>query len=329
MDLAWDLARRLADGRFHSGQSLATEFDVTRSTVWNALKSLRDRGLELHAVRGRGYRLPVALDWLGEDTIRALLGPSADLVCAIRIFEETDSTNSRLLASLAPPSGRASACLAEFQTGGRGRRGRQWLSPPGAGVWLSVAWQFDRPPDNLSALGLVAGLAAREALARLDVGSVMLKWPNDLVIEDEKLGGVLVEMRAEGNGPCLVVIGVGINYRLPGGLAEDVCRAGGLMPVDLAAACDGDPPSRNAVAAALVSALADRLAAVAGKGVGDLRDEWSHADAIAGRQVIVENHGRPIRGRATGIDVDGALRVDQGDGIVRVTAGDVSVRPTP
>lgn len=328
MELAWGLARKLADGRFHSGQSLAAEWGVTRSTVFNALQTLRDRGLEIHAVRGKGYRLPAAVDWLEEERIRSGLGVGGGYVDAVRVMQEVDSTSTRLMASPPPPPGRAVVCLAEFQTGGRGRRGRRWLSPPGAGVWLSLAWQFDRPPENLSALGLVAGLAVREALAGLGVDDILLKWPNDLVVADEKLGGVLVEMRAEGNGPCLVVIGVGINHRLPARLAAEVREAGGLAPVDLATVnAAGAVPSRNAVAAAVISALAVRLEAVARQGAGDVRTEWRRSDALAGRQVVVETGGRSIPGRAAGIDLDGALRIEQEGGMVRVTAGDVSVRP--
>jgi BirA family biotin operon repressor/biotin-[acetyl-CoA-carboxylase] ligase len=173
----------------------------------------------------------------------------------------------------------------------------------------------------------VAGLAVREALASLGVEDILLKWPNDLVVADEKLGGVLVEMRAEGNGPCLVVIGVGINHRLPAGLAAEVCRAGGLAPVDLATVSAGEAPSRNAVAAAVIAALAGRLAAVGREGTGDVRAEWGRSDAIAGRQVVVETGTRRISGRAEGIDADGALRIEQEGDMVRVTAGDVSVRP--
>jgi BirA family biotin operon repressor/biotin-[acetyl-CoA-carboxylase] ligase len=321
------LARRRADGRFHSGQALAEEFGNTRSSVWNALKRLRDRGLEVHAVRGKGYRLPAAIDWLEEAEIRRALGVAGRYVAAIQVLEETDSTNSRLLALPPPPAGKARVCLAEYQTEGRGRRGRQWLSPPGAGIWLSLAWQFDRPPDNLSALSLVAGLAARTGMVELGIPGVLLKWPNDLVVGDAKLGGVLVEMRAEGNGPCLVVIGLGVNHRLPSGLPAKIANAGGLAPVDLTRACGAQPPPRNAVAAALVSALAARLDEMGRRGTGNIQAEWQHADAIAGRQVTVEERGRQISGRAVGIDVDGALRIDQGGGIVRITAGDVSVRP--
>lgn len=327
MELAWDLARRLGDGRFHSGQSLAEEFRVSRSTVWNMLRALKARGLEVQAVRGKGYRLPAPVDWLDSAVISAALAPAIRDRVAIEVLQEAESTNTRLLGSPPPEPGRSLACLAEYQTGGRGRRGRGWLSPPGGGVCLSVAWQFDRPPANLPSLSLAAGLAVREALLASGAEGVMLKWPNDLVVGDAKLGGLLLEIRAEGNGPCHAVVGAGVNYRLPAGLARQVVQTGGLVPVDVVAVCASEPPSRNRVAAAIISAVVARLESVATGGSTDIRDEWRVADALLGRRVIVEIGRRRLAGRAEGIDADGSLRVFTDEGLARVTAGDVSVRP--
>lgn len=328
MDLAWRLARKLGDGRFRSGVTLAGELGVSRASVWNASQRLRELGLEVHSVRGRGYRLAQPIDWLDVGKIRRDLPDGAsDLLAAIEVHEEIDSTNARLLAAGSPPEGRALACLAEFQQSGRGRRGRRWLSPPGSGVCLSVAWQFDRPPLRFASLGLVVGLAVRGALKELGVSRAMLKWPNDLVVEDRKLGGVLVEMRAEGNGPSLAVVGVGVNYRLGQDVDAAVVESGGLPPTDLAAAIgEDDTPDRNTVASAMLSALVRRIEAFGREGPGDLAGEWRDADALAGRAVSVDLGGERVTGLAAGIDDDGALRVERESGTMRVTAGDVSVR---
>lgn len=327
MDLAWRLARRLADGCFHSGESLAAEFCVTRATVWNALQTMRDRGLEIHAVRGKGYRLPAALDWLDEERIATGLPTALRDRVAVQVLPEADSTNARLLAAPPPAPGRAAVCLAEYQSGGRGRRGRRWLSPPGAGIYLSLAWQFDRPPANLSALSIVAGLAIREALLGLGARGLMIKWPNDLVVDGGKLGGLLVELRAEGNGPCHAVIGVGINYRLPAALAEEVERTGGIVPVDLTTVCEGEPPDRNIAAGAMVAHMMARLDRLTVEDVTRLCADWKEADALGGRMVIVEIGERRVSGCAAGIESDGALRLERSGEMLRVTAGDVKVRP--
>jgi BirA family biotin operon repressor/biotin-[acetyl-CoA-carboxylase] ligase len=327
VELVWRLARRLADGRFHSGQSLAEEFGVSRSTVWNALRDLQERGVELHAVRGKGYRLPFPVDWFEEDRVLAGLEPSVRRRVRVRVLAEADSTNNRLLAVPPPEPGNALVCLAEFQTGGRGRSGRRWLSPPGSGICLSLAWQFQRPPGNLSALSIEAGLAVREALLSLGIPGVMLKWPNDLVVRAGKLGGLLLELRAEGNGPCHAVIGVGINFRLPRGLAGDIESSGGLAPADLSEACDGEIPDRNALAARIVALLFDRLEMFEAGAMDRPANEWRAADALFGRTVAISTGQGSLVGRAAGIDSDGALRLDTGGKIERITAGDVKVRP--
>ena len=329
MELAWRLARRLGDGRFHSGQMLASEFGVSRSTVWNALQGLRDRGLQVHAVRRKGYRLPEPVSWLAEDRVRAAVPGSLRERVAIEVLPETDSTNNRLLALPPPAPGSARACLAEYQNVGRGRRGRRWWCPPGAGICLSLAWQFDRPPPDLSALSVVAGLAVRESLLSIGLEEVMLKWPNDLVAEGRKLGGLLVELRAEGNGPCHVVIGIGVNHRLPVSLESKIRQEGGLVPIDLVSICRAGPPDRNEVAGRLIGGLMERLNRFAVEGARALVADWRSADALNGRLITVDAAGRRLSGRAAGIDRDGALRVELDGRVERITAGDVSVRLAP
>jgi BirA family biotin operon repressor/biotin-[acetyl-CoA-carboxylase] ligase len=328
MDLAWRLARKLGDGRFRSGVTLAGELGVSRATIWNASQRLRELGFDVHSVRGRGYRIAEPVDWLDVESIRQSMGSGADrLVAAIEVHEHIDSTNARLLLAGPPPQARALACLAEFQSSGRGRRGRRWVSPPGAGVCLSVAWQFDRQPPKFASLGLVAGLAVRDALKELGVAAIMIKWPNDLVVGNRKLGGVLVEMRAEGNGPALAVVGVGINFRLSQRAESEIRETGGLPATALAAAF-GDTvlPGRNRVASAILSALVPALERFGREGPGDLVAAWREADALVGRQVAVELGQERVFGRALGIDADGSLRVEHDGGTMRITAGDVSVR---
>ena len=245
------------------------------------------------------------------------------------VLPETESTNAWLLARPAPGPGQAALCLTDYQTRGRGRRGRHWLSPPGAGLCLSVAWQFLRPPARLQALAIVAGLVLRRALAAEGIPGVTLKWPNDLLWDDHKLGGILVDLRAEGNGPVHVVAGLGLNYRLPAVVAESIVASGGLPPVDLVTVCPGSIPGRNRLAGVLTGALVRLLADYRRSGAVLLEQDWAGADAIAGRPVNVTFGEHEIRGTARGIDEDGALLLDDGTGLQRVTAGDVSLRMIP
>lgn len=330
--LRWRVARALADGRFHSGQKLADAFGVSRTMIWRAVRELEALGLEIHSVTGKGYRLPVPLEWLDPAALRdAVPAAPRDRLGAVTVLEETDSTNRQLLAAGPPAPGRMAVCIAEYQHGGRGRRGRHWFSPPGAGVWLSVSWLFERQPAQISALGLAAGLAARRALVEAGVPGVALKWPNDLVAGERKLGGVLAELRAESNGPAFVVLGVGVNWNMPPALRVAIAAGGGLPVTDVAELCAAagqTPPGRTALAAALTGAFASLLADYAASGFEPWRREWAAADALAGRFVRVESGAGELKGTARGIDADGALLVETGSCLKRVIAGEVSVRTT-
>jgi len=327
MQLDWRLARRLSGGEFASGQVLAREFGVSRSAIWSSVRSLEQKGLSVQAVRGRGYRLPAAVEWLTESAIRdAIPAEQRGDVAGLELLFETGSTNQRLMSAPPPRPGQALVCLAEYQTQGRGRRGRRWLMPPAAGICLSVAWQFERPPIALSALGPAAGLAARRALLDLGFDRTGLKWPNDLMWQDAKLGGVLVELRAEGHGPTHVVIGVGINDRLSPGLAQAIVETGGQAPMDLAAMAGEQRPGRNRVAGAIIGRLVELLAECTRHGVDRMCRDWTEADVLAGREVRVLLGDRELVGVARGIASDGALLVETRDGVRRLTAGDVSVR---
>lgn len=327
MDLIWRVAHSLGDGGFHSGETLAQRLDKSRGSIWNAVRSLRERGLHIDAVRGKGYRLAAPVDWLDAGTVSAALPADVrERVGSLTVLPETDSTNAWLLGHQPPEAGLAAICMADYQTRGRGRRGRHWLSPPGAGICLSVGWQFLRPPARLQALGIVAGLALRRALAAEEITGVTLKWPNDLLLRDRKLGGILVDLRAEGNGPVYVVAGLGVNYRLPGATADSVVAAGGLAPVDLQAACAENLPGRNRLAAVLAGALIRLLADFRHRGAVLLERDWAEADAIADRPVNVTFGEQQLSGIARGVDTDGALLLDDGGAVQRVTAGDVSLR---
>ncbi len=223
--------------------------------------------------------------------------------------------------------GKLAVCLAEFQSGGRGRRGRSWLAPLGGGLCLSTSWVFAAQPDDLAALGLAAGVVARRVLARETGLPIRIKWPNDLLVVNRKLGGILVEISAESHGPCFVVIGIGINVSATPKLPKVAGSwAGGA--IDLAAVLGEAPPSRNALAAGLIDGLAQLLEGYATSGFAAYHAEFADADYLYGRCVDVDGAGVGISGRAMGIGPDGVLLVEAGDGVAKVVAGDISVRPS-
>lgn len=320
-----ELLRLLADGRLHSGEELAAKLAISRAAVWKQLQQLDDWGIGLDAQPGQGYRLAAPLDLLDADAIRnALPQWSAARLRHLEVHEELDSTSDRLLAVQDLPPGRFDACLAEFQRAGRGRRGRRWLAPFASGLCLSVNWTFRDAPAALGALSLASGVAVLRALRRLGFHGLALKWPNDIIHGAKKLGGILIDLRGEAAGPAYVVVGVGINLQLPAAV-QDLLRADGFEATDLASI--GMVPGRSFAVSALISELALALEEFGARGMSAFADEWQGADALAGRPVRVLQGEQTLEGLARGVDADGALLLDAGDGRRRILSGEVSVRP--
>jgi BirA family biotin operon repressor/biotin-[acetyl-CoA-carboxylase] ligase len=238
---------------------------------------------------------------------------------------ECQSTNSDLLVSGPPPPGLMDVLIAEYQASGRGRRGRSWLAPLASGLCLSASWSFEGLPAEISALGLVAGVAVADALDSLQVPDVMLKWPNDLWIDGRKLGGILIEMRAETAGPAFVVIGIGINVDLPEAVARNIEQQG-VPPIDLRTACRQGSPSRTLLAARVIIELSQAMRQFVDEGFGPFMERWRRRDALCGQLVSVLQSDSIAEGRAQGIADDGALLVATPSGVCRQLSGDVTIR---
>jgi BirA family transcriptional regulator, biotin operon repressor / biotin---[acetyl-CoA-carboxylase] ligase len=318
----------LADGEFHSGEQLAETLGVSRGAVWKAGKALRDLGATLHAVRNRGYKLVAVSEPLDSGKIREHVARGVrDRVRSLDVAWSVSSSNTILLERANPPNGVCDVFLAEYQTAGRGRRGRSWLAPPGGAICLSLSWTFREVPTDLGALSLVIGVCSLRALASLGVDSARLKWPNDLLIDDRKLGGILIELRAESAGPACVVIGVGVNVSLGAPLLQSLADTG-VAATDLASAGPSPRVSRNEMAAGLVTHYVRGLLEFEKEGLRPFSEEWRRVDALRGRPVTVQGMGGATKGLARGIDLHGALLVETPHGLKRFISGDVSVRAT-
>lgn len=333
MTLALEVLQRLAArrdgaaGGFVSGAELAAQFGVTRSAVWKAIGRLRAMGTPVDAVTNRGYRLALPTTPLDAATVQSLL--PAQLRAALRTGDcagEVDSTNAQLLARPGPPAGRFDFLTAEYQSAGRGRRGRSWLAPPGGAVCLSWSWSFEALTAAMGALSLAIGVSALRALRGLGIAGVQLKWPNDLVTPEGKLGGILIEMRTESGGPVQVVIGIGLNVALHPDLRATLAGMG-TAAADLASiAAPAPPPARAALTAALLTEGVGAVREFATHGFAPFLDEYQAADALRDRPVRLQGSGPVDSGVARGVDGDGALRVEHGGQIHRIIAGEVSVR---
>ena len=318
------LLQRLADGRPHSGENLARHFGVSRTAVWKQIGKIEQWGLAVERAPGSGYRLSQAIDLLDRAALSEYANTRPDT--RLEVFTELESTNRHLLERPAPEPGELAACIAEYQSAGRGRRGRSWHAPFGMGLCLSAAWSFRETPPDLAALSLAVGVAVRRVLRREAGIDIDLKWPNDLVWDDRKLGGILVEFRAEAQGRCHVVAGLGINVAMPPELLAQISDwAAGA--VDLSQATDGREPQRTALAIGLVNALKALFADYERHGFAPYGDEWRSADYLNGKAVRVDEASVSTRGTAHGIDADGALLIETGaDRSRRIISGDVSVR---
>jgi BirA family biotin operon repressor/biotin-[acetyl-CoA-carboxylase] ligase len=256
---------------------------------------------------------------------KAVEGPLRGRVRRIEVFAELPSTNSYLLAAAQPAPALADVCLAELQTAGRGRLGRSWHAPFGAGVCLSVGWQLAVPSQELPALTLALGVVVRRVVADFTGAAIGLKWPNDVVHEDRKLGGILVEVGGVASGGYRVVAGLGLNVAFPAeSLATVAETANGATDLR---SITGNPPPRTELALALIAAFADVFGSYAATGFAPYRDEWRSADTLKGKPIRVQAPSGAWFGTAAGIDDDGALLVMTADGSARrVTSGEVSVR---
>jgi len=313
----------LADGRFHSGQRLAASLGISRTAVWKRLQRMQlELGIEVHAVRGRGYRLTAPLELLEETAIRQhLSGAALASVEQLTLYSVIDSTNSAAVASVAPLPGRAKVWFAEHQTAGRGRRGRQWVSVFGSNLYLSFAWQFERALSELGGLSLAAGVVVAETLAALEVAGVVLKWPNDVLVADRKVCGILVEVNGETAGPATGVIGIGLNLHLPRSAGAqidqpwtDLSRLGVPML------------SRNLLAANLVDGLVAACVTFEQSQLASFVDRWKAFDGLQDRPIRILHGPNAVDGIYRGIAPSGAVRVETASGITEQLAGEVSLR---
>lgn len=304
-----------------TGAGLAKEFGLTRGGVWKRIEALRALGVDVVAQPGRGYALAQPLSLLeAHALVRALSAAARAELAGLDVLFETDSTNAHALRSPVPARG-TQAWLAERQTAGRGRRGREWTSPLAAHVYLSLARRFEGGVAALQGLSLAVGVAVADALHGLGYRQVGLKWPNDLLADGRKLGGILVEVGGDAGGPLRVVVGLGINVAMPASAARGIDQ-----PWCDLASLSSAPPSRAAVCVALLDALLPMLARFERDGLAPFLDGWARHDLLAGHAVRVIEGRREHLGVAMGITADGALRLRHDDGERRYHAGEASLR---
>jgi len=314
------LLEKLAAGPL-SGDALARELGLTRAAVWKRIQGLRKAGVAVEGRAGDGYTLQRPVQLLDAGRIRAGLPASALAVLdGLEVAWSVGSTNTELLRCSVPQRG-SRVLLAERQTQGRGRRGREWTSPLAAHIYVSVLRGFPGGLARLGGLSLAAGVAVAEALQGQGIESIGLKWPNDLVADGRKLGGLLVEGGGEFAGAAHAVIGIGLNVDMPADMAAGIGQPWTDLQTLRGAAVD-----RNTVVATVLAHLLPALEIFDQQGLAPFLPRYAALDSLAGREVRIEQGGQWQQGIALGLADDGALRVRMGDQEQHVHAGEVSVR---
>ena len=311
--------RLLSDGDFHSGEVLAQQLGVSRASIHHALRDAADFGLELFSVRGRGYSLRNPPEWLEPQRIQAELGGLASEL-QLQVVDATDSTNTRLLQQAAQGARSGTVLAAEWQSGGRGRFGRRWHAGLGQALTFSLLWRFGCGLNGLSGLSLAVGVALVRVLRELGIAQAGLKWPNDVLDERGKLAGILIEAQGDVLGPSAVVIGVGINLRLPETGQID-------QPVGALAREGVTLPERNRLFALILMALTDTLRAFGQSGFAGMRPEWERYHVWQDRPVrLLMPNGQSLDGVVRGVTDEGGLRLETELGEQIVNSGEVSLR---
>jgi BirA family biotin operon repressor/biotin-[acetyl-CoA-carboxylase] ligase len=322
--------RQLADGAFHSGEDLAATVGLTRARVSQLLKQAETAGLSLERVRGLGYRLTAAPDFLSADGIRRALREFAEKggtfpLLDVEVVDQIGSTSTELLRRAQRRDIHGTVLAAEWQTSGRGRRGKPWTAVAGGSLTFSLGWRYEQGAGWLAGLSLAVGVAVVRALEAEGLAGVELKWPNDLVHRHLKVGGILVELNGDALGPSIVVVGVGLNVRLPVEVRRNIDQP--VSDLATVAGRGAAPLDRNRLLARLAAELAMTLDAYAHAGFPAFAAEWQRRHAYQGKPVkLLLPDGASVKGTVAGVDSTGALVLADGPRRARFLSGEISLR---
>lgn len=308
----------LASGERLSGSAIGEQLGISRTAVWKHVRQLQEWGIPVRKLRGQGYQMEGGIELLSHDRITSRMSPDAtELLRNLHLLDHIDSTNSYAKNLIEAGRGAGQVCLAERQTQGRGRLGRTWVSPFGRNIYLSVTWEFDQGIAVMEGLSLAVGVVVCRAIRELGIQEAGLKWPNDILLGDRKVGGILLEMLGDPVGPCQVVVGIGINFAMPTDAVIDQPWAdlGGYATL-----------SRNGLAATVISKLLPLLSTYADLGFTAYRDAWEGFDTHRGESVCLISSGKTISGIARGVSDTGAIRLEVDGEEKYFSGGEISLR---
>ena len=308
----------LGHGEYVSGAVLGDALGVSRTAVWKHLNKLEGWGVPIEKTKGRGYRITGGMELLCEQRILERMSrPALQLLGGLQVLDTTDSTNNVVRSEIEKDTAQGYVCFAERQSSGRGRHGREWVSPFGRNLYMSLSWYFDEGATALEGLSLAVGVGVARVVKSLGVGNVSLKWPNDILLDKQKVGGVLLEMMGDPIGQCQVIIGVGINL----GMAE--CSAIDQPWANLNSHAQ---IGRNQLASALLSDLLPLLDAYSGCGFPAHHANWESFDAYRDNPIKLITPLMTVRGLGRGVSATGAIKIEV-DGVIKsYSGGEISLR---
>jgi len=304
----------LSDGEFHSGEQLGEQLGMSRAAINKHIQTLRDWGIDVFTVPGKGYSLPEPIQLLDEAFILSQISEGT-----VTVLPVIDSTNQYLLDRFDQLKS-GDACIAEYQQAGRGRRGRQWFSPFGTNLYLSMYWRLEQGPAAAIGLSLVIGIVIAEVLQQLGAHDVRVKWPNDLYLNDKKLAGILVELTGKTGDAAQIVMGAGINLAMKSVVSE-VVNQGWINLQQVGLNID-----RNKLAVSLINELRQALVHFEREGLTPFLSRWKKLDNYINRPVKLIIGEREVFGIARGINEQGGLLLEQ-EGVIKAwVGGEISLR---
>ncbi len=312
----------LSNGKFHSGESLGIELGISRTAVAKHVKGLAELGVDIYRVTGKGYRLSSAITLLDKHKISDYYQQENGSELKLKLESVTTSTNGNLISMIRDGEEleKGQVVIAECQTAGRGRRGRKWISPFGAHLYLSMYWQLDGAQAAMG-LSLAMGLAVREAILKVTGVETQLKWPNDVMVDGKKIAGILVELEGQPDGPCHVVVGVGLNVKMPEEQARDITQPWTDLSLETK-----EPVDRNLLSAELIRSFHQWMTRYEDLGFKAMAGMWNDYNAYQGKPVKLAVGANVYQGVCLGVDEQGGVMITS-DGTTKVYyGGEISLR---
>jgi BirA family biotin operon repressor/biotin-[acetyl-CoA-carboxylase] ligase len=314
------LIAQLASGELRSGEWLAEQAGISRAAIARHIDQLQEIGLDIYSIKGKGYRLAQAISLLDINQMKA---HQPNLAAEILLQHLTDSTNSQLLKKIQDGQAmqRGAVLVAEAQSAGRGRRGNTWISPFGSNLYFSMYWPLEQGIQAAMGLSLVVAVAVAELLEQHYQLPIKLKWPNDIYLGGQKLGGILVELAGQSHAHCDVVIGLGLNVQMPAGSASAISQPFTDLAQHVSA-----PIDRNWLVPALQQQLCSIMQQFEQSGFSAYVNRFNQRDLWHGQTVTISSATTQHSGVCRGVDQQGALLLEQNGVISSYYGGELSLR---